>query len=193
MLIDTVYQTEDSFSFDINIKETIYGGIDLNDSSFGLNYQLWDISYVNNQVTVTSRLNNKQYIIYEVEDATDISVAFDQNMNPWCLYQKEEQYYLYWYDVTINQYSLTLFENIVTPFMFMDLIGSVFSDQSSINIFYIKDNSLYCTQQSTRFTVNNLLFQFPPESVDSSIIACGYLNNRLGIKTSYSTYEEMDL
>jgi hypothetical protein len=62
-----------------------------------------------------------------------------------------------------------------------------------VNLFFIKDNSLYCTQQSTRFTVNNLLFEFPPESVDSSIIACGYLNNRLGIKTSYSTYEEMDL
>lgn len=190
MLIDTAYQTEDSFSFDINIKETIYGGIDLNDSSFGLNYQLWDISYVNNQVIVTSRLNNKQYVIYEIENATDISVVFDQNMNPWCLYQKEEQYYLYWYDVTINQYSLTLFENIVTPFMFMDLIGSVFSDQSSINIFYIKDGKIYCTQQSTRFTVQNLLYTFPTGTVKHKLIASGYLPNRLGLKTEYTSYEE---
>lgn len=193
MLIDTVYQTEDSFSFDINIKETIYGGIDLNDSSFGLNYQLWDISYVNNQVIVTSRLNNKQYIIYEIENATDISVVFDQNMNPWCLYFKDETYYLYWYDVTINSYTSTVFPDIITPFVFVDLTDHSFSSQSDVNLFFIKDNSLYCTQQSTRFTVNNLLFEFPPESVDSSIIACGYLNNRLGIKTSYSTYEEMDL
>lgn len=190
MLIDTVYQTEDSFSFDINIKETIYGGIDLNDSSFGLNYQLWDISYINNQVIVTSRLNNKQYIIYEVENATDISVAFDQNMNPWCLYQKEEQYYLYWYDVTINQYSLTSFENIITPFMFMDLIDPVFSDQSSINIFYIKDGKIYCTQQSTRFTVQNLLYTFPTGTVKHKLIASGYLPNRLGLKTEYTSYEE---
>lgn len=190
MLIDTVYQTEDSFSFDINIKETIYGGIDLNDSSFGLNYQLWDISYVNNQVIVTSRLNNKQYIIYEIENATDISVVFDQNMNPWCLYQKEEQYYFYWYDVTINQYSLTLFENIVTPFMFMDLIGSIFSDQSSINIFYIKDGKIYCTQQSSRFTVQNLLYTFPTGTVKHKLIASGYLPYRLGLKAEYTSYEE---
>lgn len=190
MIIDTVYQTEDSFSFDINIKETIYGGIDLNDSSFGLNYQLWDISYVNNQVIVTSRLNNKQYIIYEIENATDISVVFDQNMNPWCLYQKEEQYYLYWYDVTINQYSLTLFENIVTPFMFMDLIGSIFSDQSSINIFYIKDGKIYCTQQSSRFTVQNLLYTFPTGTVKHKLIASGYLPYRLGLKAEYTSYEE---
>lgn len=190
MIIDTAYQTEDSFSFDINIKETIYGGIDLNDSSFGLNYQLWDISYVNNQVIVTSRLNNKQYIIYEIENATDISVVFDQNMNPWCLYQKEEQYYLYWYDVTINQYSLTLFENIVTPFMFMDLIGSIFSDQSSINIFYIKDGKIYCTQQSTRFTVQNLLYTFPTGTVKHKLIASGYLPYRLGLKAEYTSYEE---
>lgn len=190
MLIDTVYQTEDSFSFDINIKETIYGGIDLNDSSSGLNYQLWDISYVNNQVIVTSRLNNKQYIIYEIENATDISVVFDQNMNPWCLYQKEEQYYLYWYNVTINQYSLTLFENIVTPFMFMDLIGSIFSDQSSINIFYIKDGKIYCTQQSSRFTVQNLLYTFPTGTVKHKLIASGYLPYRLGLKAEYTSYEE---
>lgn len=190
MIIDTVYQTEDSFSFDINIKETIYGGIDLNDSSFGLNYQLWDISYVNNQVIVTSRLNNKQYIVYTVEDASDISIAFDQNMNPWCLYQKEEQYYLYWYDATINQYSLTLFENIVTPFMFMDLIGSIFSDQSSINIFYIKDGKIYCTQQSSRFTVQNLLYTFPTGTVKHKLIASGYLPYRLGLKAEYTSYEE---
>lgn len=190
MIIDTAYQTEDSFSFDINIKETIYGGIDLNDSSFGLNYQLWDISYVNNQVIVTSRLNNKQYIIYEIENATDISVVFDQNMNPWCLYQKEEQYYLYWYNVTINQYSLTLFENIVTPFMFMDLIGSIFSDQSSINIFYIKDGKIYCTQQSSRFTVQNLLYTFPTGTVKHKLIASGYLPYRLGLKAEYTSYEE---
>lgn len=190
MLVDIIYPITEDINFNINIKEQIYGGIDINDSSLGLNYQLWNISYIDNDIIITSTLNNKQYIVYTVEDASDISIAFDQNMNPWCLYQKEEQYYLYWYDVTINQYSLTLFENIVTPFMFMDLIGSIFSDQSSINIFYIKDGKIYCTQQSSRFTVQNLLYTFPTGTVKHKLIASGYLPYRLGLKAEYTSYEE---
>ena len=59
-----------------------------------------------------------------------------------------------------------------------------------VKIKYIKDGKIYCTQQSTRFTVQNLLYTFPTGTVKHKLIASGYLPYRLGLKAEYTSYEE---
>lgn len=68
VLVDIIYPITEDINFNINIKEQIYGGIDINDSSLGLNYQLWNISYIDNDIIITSTLiiNNILFILLKM-------------------------------------------------------------------------------------------------------------------------------
>lgn len=130
------------------------GGSALNYSADGLDVMVWsaEISEDKKQVLLTNETNMPAVVVYEGDDITEVSVTFDQLMNPTVAVVDNESVYLRWYDTSVGQMITTLFadEGLVSPKVSLD--NKHVSDGSNDIIFaYVKDNRLYYRLQRDRY------------------------------------------
>lgn len=145
-----------------------YGGIALNDPSYGIIYQLWTATLSITGDVLLEATNTPRYTLLAGVNAVWVALAFDQNARVFVAYATAEGVAsYYWYDTTIPGYTTSILPGSV-PRVFASLDDSRIAESASADIIlaYIRAGELYFRQQRDRFgveyaltPVSNLLVQ----------------------------------
>lgn len=139
------------------------GGIALNDPSEGLLYQIWTARITRNVTTG----NDEIWVAAEHVDPvlfraavgiTEVSIAFDRNMQLHVAYVEGGESFLRWYDTTVPGFVTTNYgSTVITPRITHDDKRQLQTANSDIILAYIKSGDLYYRQQRDRFDTEYLL------------------------------------
>jgi len=131
------------------------GGIGLNDPSEGLRYQTWTLRYfpATGDFSISAP-NTAPTVIITVMNVTEISLGFDQNMNPFIAYVEDGDAKFYWYDTNIANFTTSnLPSGSLTPRCCLDDKRETQADSSDIILCYVHGGALYYRQERDRYTV----------------------------------------
>lgn len=142
------------------------GGIALNDTSQGLQVQLWTLVAIPTggildpvDLIISAETVPPQTLL-SIVGVTSVSLAFDQNMQPVIAYVANGRAKLYWFDATIPGFTTIDFGLQVTyPRVVLDDKQEFFVEagDSSIILGYINNDNLCIRDQQDRFTIEYVL------------------------------------
>ena len=133
------------------------GGIGIQDPSEGLQYQIWRMRVINDELLLDAP-NTPAYVLYSGTDITEVSLSFDQNMRPAVAFVEAGAAKLFWYDTTLPANVITaLAVDVVNPRVTLDDKRSLQSSSSDVILGYLRAGKLYYRQQRERYTVERLL------------------------------------
>jgi hypothetical protein len=154
------------------------GGVALNDPSQGLRVREWTLYLEGENVTVSAE-DVTPVVLFTGANITELSLAFDQNMNPVVAYVQAEQAKLYWFDPTIPGYTATVIDEAITPRVALDDKRELFEPSSDVILGYIKNGNLYFRAQRDRYLIEYLL----KSDVNATLVTVGMaVNNRFKFK-----------
>ncbi|WP_173911037.1 hypothetical protein [Acinetobacter sp. Marseille-Q1618] len=135
-----------------------WGGVDLLDTSQGLQVKIWTCFYDGNWICVQS--GDILHRLIQVEHVTALSLAFDFNMHPTIAYISDFKMYLYWYDTAQGKQITTEYGlDYLNPQLSLDDHRLHQSGNADIIFAYLKNGNLYYRQQRDRFLIERLLQQ----------------------------------
>lgn len=142
------------------------GGIALNDGTQGLQIQDWRIQLVGDEVRVSHEPYADETILFTEAGITELSLSFDQNMNPSIAYVANGRAKLYYYDTALESMTiLTLAADVRSPFLTMDDKRGVATELNwnDVLLFYLRSGFLYYRQQRDSFSIERVLHEVPWE------------------------------
>ncbi len=144
------------------------GGTALNDPSFGLQVKDWKFFYsALEDVVVAPAAGGAGTALCNRLGVTEVSGAFDQNMNPAVAFVDGTGAWLWFFDTTLNDYTfLELPAGVRTPFLTMDDKRPTANTYNDILLFYVLNTNLCYRQQRNRFQVERVLYSFNGPQVD---------------------------
>jgi len=141
------------------------GGVGIQDPSLGLDYQVWTAEIVEDIIEDRIMLSAPTFppqAIYTGDDITEVSLAFDQNMNVCVAFVEAGMAKLLWYDTTVNQLVVTeLGAGVSHPRVALDDSREFNRANSDVILAYIKDGALYYRQQRDRYQIERQLSSGP--------------------------------
>ncbi len=127
----------------------------------GLRVRDWRIDLVGTEVRLAKRDDPDNFTVIITEASiTQISLAFDQNMNWAAAYVALNQAKLRWYDATIPGFTtINLAADVRSPFLSMDdkRDMATSSNRNDIILAYVRGNRLCYRQQRDRFQTERIL------------------------------------
>ena len=136
------------------------GGIGLHDPSQGLQVQVWTLEYLGGIVFISAP-NTPRTVLFSLPNITELSLAFDQNMNPFVAFMQSNptpQARFWWYDtVTQTQIFTDLPSGSTSPRCCLDDKRPSQSALCDIILAYMRAGSLYFRAQRDRYLVEYLL------------------------------------
>lgn len=159
------------------------GGVALQDPSLGLKGNVWKIETVNNSVYVTKNDGPRQFLFERVNVISEVSLAFDQNMNPFVAFVETgtdniPRAWYWWFDTTVLEQVFTqLPEGSITPRATLDDKRAISYLYSDIILAYLRQGTLFIRVQRDRFMVEYPLYY----GLDGKLIKVG-LNHKLRLQ-----------
>lgn len=134
------------------------GGIGIQDASQGLRVQTWKGEIIGNDV-VLSAPAVAPTVIYSEPGITELSITFDQNMQPFIAYMVDYEVCRFrWFDTTISQFVVTtLPAGSFSPRCVLDDKRPAATAWSDIILTYIRGGTLYFRMQRDRYLVEYAL------------------------------------
>lgn len=135
------------------------GGLALNNTTQGLQYQTWTGQVDQYGNFVLSPASGGETIIINVPNVTEFDFTFDQNMNPFFAYtlQNGSSFY-YWFDPVANAFTTSsLPAGSANCRCSLDDKRAQNSSSSDILLSYIRSGTLYLRQQRDRYGVEYTL------------------------------------
>lgn len=135
------------------------GPVALNDTSEGLRFQVWHLTIVGNDLTVTPALVGDPVVIITVANVTQCTLAFDQNAHITLSYTALGVPYLYWYDTALGDWTTTeLVSGTITPTVVLDDKRETQNSANDIILLYTVEDTpgvytLYSREQRDRYAV----------------------------------------
>ena len=134
------------------------GGIAIQDPSRGLEYQVWRARISNDKTQIIVDAESVQpFVLLSGFNITEVSITFDQNMQPVVAYVENEQAKMLWYDATIPANVTITLTGAITPRVSLDDKRDNQSLVSDVILAYIKDGNLYQRKQRERYENERLL------------------------------------
>jgi hypothetical protein len=133
------------------------GPIAVTDTSQGLNYQPWSLSYQpGGIIRLTPETTGVPYDVLTVPGCSQISFCFDQNGRPSVTYIIGANCFLYWYDSYLGSFTTDEFPGIFSAMLSMDDKRSKQNGTNDILWWYTKltgpaEYTLYHRRQRDRF------------------------------------------
>ncbi len=128
------------------------GGIGLNNASQGLRVQWWKAEHVAGDIVLTPLVSGSPVTILSgLVNVTEVSLAFDNLMQPHISYVSAGIPHLWWYNSLTAQMEHRAFPGINTPRMTLDIHSPLQSANADIIFAYTIDDTLYCRLQRDRF------------------------------------------
>lgn len=141
------------------------GGVAIQDPSLGLDYQVWTAEIVSDVIEDNIMLSAPTFpatTVYTGDDITEVSLAFDQNMQVCVAFVEAGVAKLLWYDTTVSQLVVTeLGADVTHPRVALDDNREFNRANSDIILAYIRDGALYYRQQRDRYTIERQLSSGP--------------------------------
>jgi hypothetical protein len=160
------------------------GGVALNDPSQGLNVRDWKAWTDGTKVYVAPDPEGVPAVqVFTGTDITEVSLAFDQNMQPTLAFVDSGVAKLWWYDTLAAGMTITSYPGYKTPMLTLDDKRDIATQTgvSDIIFAYIRDGLVCWRQQRERFGVERVLGAAPSSA--TRIVGMGMAdNNRLQIK-----------
>lgn len=150
----------DSFYLGTPLKSIEWGGLDIQDPSQGINLKPWTIEYKRETGDVViSASGVSETVIFNRADITEVSLAFDRNMNPTIAFVQAGQAKLYWYDSTVSDFVFweTELGDVKNPRLTHDDKRDNQSAISDVILAYVDGDSLCYRQQRDRYLTNRVL------------------------------------
>lgn len=136
------------------------GGVALNDSSQGLQVTAWQayISGTDFRVRKYPGLTNDAFLL-TAAGSTEVSLAFDQSMNPALAFVQSGAAKFWWFDTFLAAYTITtLPAGSRTPMMTLDDHRASQSGASDMLLFYLSASGNLCyREQRERFNTERVL------------------------------------
>lgn len=139
------------------------GGVALNDPTQGLMVQAWKgrvkigVNYEGG--VYISAANYPEQLHYSAAGLINVSLTFDQNMNPAIAYMQDGTAKLRWYDTTILAYDvITLPAGSQYPRVCLDDKRDMQTATSDILLVYTRSGKLYFREQRDRFLIEYQLY-----------------------------------
>ena len=130
-----------------------WGGIDLLDTSEGMQVKIWTCIYEDGWIKITDNAEI-QHSILEVANVTQLGFAFSLSMRVYITYVADGRAYFYWYDSLTSAYVMTDYGiDTITPQLSLDDIRSSQSTNADIIFAYVRDDVLYTRMQRDRFQI----------------------------------------
>lgn len=140
-------------------------GLGVNDSSRGLNYQLWKGRlYPDGRVTVAPESSGyvTETLVTTMAGANKLSIAFDNNMSPVVCAIVAGALKLYWYDSTIPGFTTTTIASCRDALARIDDVRDFATAYRDIIVSYVRSNQLFYRLSRDRYTVEYLLADVHP-------------------------------
>lgn len=146
------------------------GGIGIQNPAEGLRYQTWKLEFIGANFLLSAN-NTSPYILFTSEDirvykgqtdtpeVTEISLAFDQNMNPFVAFVADDQASYWWFNsVTGKQEFADIPDDddgfkALTPRCCIDDKRKLETSTSDIILAYAQHNKLFFRAERDRYTV----------------------------------------
>ena len=149
------------------------GGVALNDPSQGLQVQVWVFEITNydpvmggDGVSVRPEAGGAPVVFYTGAGITEVSGAFDANMNPTIAFVEAGVTKLRWYDSSLPGYVVTLFPGYISPRLTLDDKREAAGSSRDILLFYLlPGGSLNHRIQRDRYGVEYQLMTDDPRRV----------------------------
>lgn len=131
-----------------------WGGIDLADTSKGMQVKIWTCNYVENQIIISDGLIS--HTVLNVENVTALSFAFDLSMQPVVTYVVNGETYLNWYDTAVSQRVTTKFgADYITPQLSLDEHRAFQSTNADVIFAYLRQGILRTRLQRDRYQIEH--------------------------------------
>lgn len=127
------------------------GGIGLQDPSAGLQYQTWTCQTDGSDITIEAD-NSPAQVIYSGANITEISLAFDSNMNYFVAFVEDGQAKFKWFDSTISAFTVNNLDALdENPRCTLDDKRSFNNSGRSVVLLYLRNDNLYGRYQNDRY------------------------------------------
>lgn len=137
-----------------NLLDYEGGPVGLNDPSEGNDYQAWTLRwYSDTGDFVVEAPNTAPTIIHNAPNVTELSLAFDQNGNPFIAYVEDGDAKYWWYDTADDQTKVSnLPANSLTPRCCIDDKRDNRTGTSDIILCYVNGGALKMRWERERYT-----------------------------------------
>lgn len=136
------------------------GGVDIRDTSQGLNKYLWQCNYEDGWVVLDNTVKKINWL--QVPNISELSLSFDFNMNPLIAYVAGDRTYLNWFDSSAQGFVTTPYGSEVTsPQISLDDNRTDFSQSSDVIFAYVKDYKVWYRQQRDRYEIEYFVGEVP--------------------------------
>lgn len=145
----------DSFFTGNPLRAVEFGGVDLNDPSQGIRLKPWYLTYAVNGDVVVSAEGSVSTVLFNRPDITELSLAFDRNMQPAVAFVQAGQAKFYWFDTIASDFVFweTELGAAVNPRVTHDDKRDGQSAISDVILAYVRDGVLRYRQQRDRYEV----------------------------------------
>lgn len=140
------------------------GPAGLNDSSEGMDFQVWALSIDGQDIVLTPETSGSPItalsgISGDIEEA---SFCFDQNARPAVAYVTDGSAYLYWYDSDAGEFVTDLYPDVNSVLLSLDDKRQLQVGANDMLFWYTEEQldgtfNLYHRKQRDRFTVEHLM------------------------------------
>ena len=137
------------------------GGVALNNPLQGLQVTAWEFRYDAEAVIVATLDGTAEHTLFTRAGITDLSGAFDSNMQPVVAYSADGSTYLWWYDGSVTQYVTTEIPSARSPRLALDDKRQLQDQSRDILLFYINGSRLCYRQQRDRYATERALMEKP--------------------------------
>ncbi|URA06881.1 hypothetical protein QAY90_gp50 [Xanthomonas phage Langgrundblatt2] len=173
----------DSFYLGTPLKSVEWGGVAINDTSQGIQVKPWTIEYdrQTGDVFVTA-FGVPKTVLFTRADITEVSLAFDRNMQPVVAFVQAGQAKLYFYDDLLPGFTFweTELGSAKNPRVSHDDKRDAQSDISDVILGYVSGSSLRYRQQRDRYLTERTLIA----TGVTRLIHVG-MNNKLRLQFMY--------
>jgi hypothetical protein len=144
------------------------GGVAIGDPSSGLQFQKWRARIEGNHVLLgsekTGPLYRDEYSVLEMRAINEVTLAFDNNMNPAICVKKidEPVIFLQYYDTLTNQYQIMQINEVIEPFLRLDDNRAGAYGRNDIILMYNRNNYIMYRLQRDRYTIEYPFFELHP-------------------------------
>jgi hypothetical protein len=145
------------------------GGFGINNTNYGLLYQIWNC-WIDHDKVIISAPNTNPTVLITLSGLTEVSFTFDQNMHPVLAYVQNEISKLLWYDSLEGKQTIKILDtDVITPRVALDDKRAEQSAVSDIILAYFRGSSLYIRLQRDRFLIEYLL----KENINGKLVKIG--------------------
>lgn len=141
------------------LQDFEYGGIAINDPSQGLRVKVWSAYYTKatKEVRLRTLDGAVNTLMFSVNNLTELSFAFDQNMQPVFAYMQDGVLRFRWFDSVPAAIVTTQYAGATSPFVTLDDKRAEQTSNSDILLAYLRAGSAYYRLQRERFAVEHAI------------------------------------